>query len=121
MKPKPLPPPTHTLDAILKNPMVHATRDDYVYRSGWTGAVMGQQFKLDTKDAQALLEVIEQITLERQKALLTELHDRTESRQATGSVGLTASAAAELNAFAARLGMNVTFKSGQQPPGHPIG
>jgi hypothetical protein len=52
---------------------------------------------------------------------MAELVERSESQQSTGSVALSASAAAELNAFAMQLGMSVTFKSGQRPPNHPIG
>jgi hypothetical protein len=120
MKPNPM--PASPLDALLSNPAIRSTRNDYIYRSGWNrSAVLGQQFNLDTEDARALIKAIDASPPERQKALLAELVERSESQQSTGSVALSASAAAELNAFAKRLGMNVTFKSGQRPPLHPMG
>ncbi len=56
-----------------------------------------------------------------QKALLAELHARTESTAPRGSVALTAIAARELNALAQKLGLDLEFKSGQKPPLHPVG
>jgi hypothetical protein len=110
------------LDSALADPAVNRTRNDYEYRSGWSGTVMGQQFRLDVREAKRLAVRVAVMPRALARAVLAELHARASGVPATlGSVSLTENAALELTKLAGRLGSALEFGHEQPRPAHPVG
>lgn len=117
--------------SLLDNKNVNRTSNDYSYRSGWNPTmVMGQQYKLDLREARKMGAKIGELPKSTAKAVLTELHKRSTPKPdvirgdvfpSKGSIALTENAAKELTALAKKLGADLKFTSGQTRPMHPVG
>jgi hypothetical protein len=119
---------------LLKNPKINNPKNDYVASlrpiPGGTGHVVARQYKLTAVEARKLLVALEvkfPMVTDRQKAIenlfnraKTDSGNRSKTR--LGGLSLTKGAADELTAYAKfNTGLNLTFKSGQLPPIHPVG
>lgn len=116
---------------LLDDKKLNRTSNDYSYRSGWNpAAVMGQQYKLDLREAKKMGARIEAMPKSQARAVLAELHKRSTPKPdpiigdlfpSKGSVALTENAAKNLTGLAHKLGLDVTFQHGQPRPMHPVG
>lgn len=118
---------TKRVDTLLSNKTINKESNDYrAYGRtlpGHTAPLFGQQYKFGKAEAQKLSKAIvanyEPATAKR---VLKEVYARSNTNQMSkGTVALTRDAAAELNKLARQLGVDVTFKSGQARPIHPVG
>ena len=118
---------TKRVETLLSDKKINREANDY--RSygrtlpGHTPPLFGQQYKFGKAEAVKLTRAItgnyEPATAKR---VLKEIHARSNTiAMSKGTVALTRDAATELNKLAQQLGVNVTFKSGQQRPIHPVG
>jgi hypothetical protein len=117
--------------SLLDNKNINRTSNDYSYRSGWNPTmVLGQQYKLDVREARKMGAKIGELPKATAKAVLTELHKRSTPKPdvvigdvlpSKGSVALSENAAKELTALAKKLGADLKFTSGQPRPMHPVG
>lgn len=117
--------------SLLDNKNINRTSNDYSYRSGWNPTmVLGQQYKLDVREARKMGAKIGELPKSTAKAVLTELHKRSTPKPdviagdilpSKGSVALSENAAKELTALAKKLGADLKFTSGQPRPMHPVG
>ncbi len=115
------PTPRTSVIPLLENSKINSKKNDYEYRSGWSGQVMGQQYRLDASEAKNFLKAISKMPKAQQKQMLNELYQRSEQTSSTGTVALDKASAAILNKAAAKLGLEVKFDAGQTRPMHPIG
>lgn len=118
---------TKRVETLLSNKTINKESNDYrAYGRtlpGHTPPLFGQQYKFGKAEAQKLTKAIvagyEPAT---QKRVLKEIFARSNTTaMSKGTIALTRDAATELNKLAATLGVDVTFKSGQQHPIHPVG
>lgn len=118
---------TKRVETLLSDKKINRESNDY--RSygrtlpGHTPPLFGQQYKFGKAEAVKLSKAIstnyEPATAKR---VLREIHARSSTNLLSkGTVALTRDAATELNKLARQLGVNVTFKSGQERPLHPVG
>ena len=125
--PTAIPRTTKRVETLLSRPDVNSKANDYhAYGRtipGHAAPLFGQQYKFGKVEAQKLTK---QITagydVATQKRIVKELHARSSTRNLSkGTLALTRDGAAELNKLAKQLGVDVTFKSGQPRPIHPVG
>ncbi|MBL8913936.1 MAG: hypothetical protein JNM17_24750 [Archangium sp.] len=120
---------TKRVETLLSNKTINKESNDYkAYGrtfpgSGHPAPLFGQQYKFGKAEAQKLSKAIsanyEPATAKR---VLKEIFARSNTNQMSkGTVALTRDGAAELNKLARQLGVDVTFKSGQPRPIHPVG
>lgn len=118
---------TKRVETLLSNKTINKESNDYhAYGRtipGHKPPMFGQQYKFGKAEAQKLSKAIvanyEPATAKR---VLKEVYARSNTNQMSkGTVALTRDAAAELNKLAKQLGVDVTFKSGQPRPIHPVG
>jgi hypothetical protein len=117
--------------SLLDNKNINRTSNDYSYRSGWNPTmVLGQQYKLDVREARKMGAKIGELPKSTAKAVLAELHKRSTPKPdavigdvlpSKGSVALSENAAKELTSLAKKLGADLKFVSGQPRPMHPVG
>jgi hypothetical protein len=118
---------TKRVETLLSDKKINRESNDY--RSygrtlpGHTPPLFGQQYKFGKAEAINLSRAIatnyEPATAKR---VLKEIYARSETHtMSKGTVALTRDGAAELNKLAQSIGLNVSFKSGQQRPIHPVG
>jgi hypothetical protein len=118
--------------SLLEDKTVNRTRNDYSYRSGWNPTMqLGQQYKLDVREARKLGARIESLPKSTALAVLKDLKERSTPAKsihggpdylpAKGSVALSENAARELSRLATKLGGDIKFTHGQPRPMHPVG
>ena len=118
---------TKRVETLLSNKTINKESNDY--RSygrtlpGHTPPLFGQQYKFGKAEAVKLSKAIgTNYTPATAKRVLKEIHARSSTNlMSKGTVALTRDAATELNKLARQLGVDVTFKSGQPRPIHPVG
>lgn len=120
---------TKRVETLLSNKTINKESNDYraygrsMPGSGRPAPLFGQQYKFGKAEAQKLTKAIgasyEPAT---QKRVLKEIYARSSTNtMSKGTIALTRDAAAELNKLATKLGLDVTFSSGQARPIHPVG
>jgi hypothetical protein len=118
--------------SLLENKTINRTGNDYSYHSGWNPTIkLGQQYKLDVREARKLGAALEALPKSTARAVLKELKERSTPAKsihggpdflpAKGSVALSENAARELSRLATKLGSDITFTHGQPRPMHPVG
>ncbi len=116
------------LESFLERTSINNPGNDYKAHArpgpnGEPGPLFGQQYRLGTSEAKALIAAIKkEVPAGQQKAVMQELLDRTLARdRSKGSVALTAGAAAALTYFAGEVNLVKFFGANNLPPLHPIG
>jgi hypothetical protein len=114
------------LEKLLGNSWINEQSNDYRYYSGWSprpSVVLGQQYRIHDGEAKAFVGAIEArySSPASRRAILSELHSRTQLDASKGSVSLDKKAADHLNAYAKSLGMKIEFGYNQPVPIHPVG
>ncbi|MFT3710265.1 MAG: hypothetical protein QM817_21770 [Archangium sp.] len=118
---------TKRVDTLLSNKTINKESNDYhAYGRtipGHTPPLFGQQYKFGKAEAQKLSKaIIGNYDAATSKRVLKEVFARSNTNQMSkGTIALTRDGAAELNKLAKQLGVDVTFKSGQPRPIHPVG
>lgn len=118
---------TKRVETLLSNKTINKESNDY--RSygrtlpGHTPPLFGQQYKFGKAEAQKLTKaIIANYEPATAKRVLKEIHARSSTNlMSKGTVALTRDGAAELNKLAKQLNVDLTFKSGQPRPIHPVG
>lgn len=118
---------TKRVDTLLSNKTINKESNDYhAYGRtipGHTPPLFGQQYKFGKAEAQKLSKaIVGNYDAATSKRVLKEVFARSNTNQMSkGTIALTRDGAAELNKLAKQLGVDVTFKSGQPRPIHPVG
>jgi hypothetical protein len=120
---------TKRVETLLSNKTINTESNDYkAYGrtfpgSGHPAPLFGQQYKFGKAEAQKLTRaIIANYEPATAKRVLKEIHARSSTNQLSkGTVALTRDGAAELNKLAKQLNVDLTFKSGQPRPIHPVG
>jgi hypothetical protein len=118
---------TKGVETLLSNKTINNEKNDYrAYGRtlpGRTAPLFGQQYKFGKAEAVKLSKAIgANYDVASQKRVLKEVHARSSTNELSkGTVALTRDAAAELNKLATKLGLALTFTSGQPRPIHPVG
>jgi hypothetical protein len=118
---------TKRVETLLSNKTINSSANDYhAYGRtlpGHTPPLFGQQYKFGKAEAVKLGKAIgANYDVATQKRVLKEIHARSSTNaMSKGTVALTRDAATELNKLAKSLGVDLTFKSGQPRPIHPVG
>lgn len=118
---------TKRVDTLLSNKTINKESNDYrAYGRtlpGHTPPLFGQQYKFGKAEAQKLTRaIIANYEPATAKRVLKEIHARSSTNlMSKGTVALTRDGAAELNKLARQLNIDLTFKSGQARPIHPVG
>lgn len=118
------------VDGLLARQDINRTGNDYSahLRSrlpNQPGPLVARQYGLDVREARKLEAAIKKLPERTQRAALTELAKRATldrlQMPRLGGVKLSENAAKLLTSLAKELGMELTFKSGQERPLHPVG
>ncbi|MFO0596713.1 MAG: hypothetical protein U0228_15455 [Myxococcaceae bacterium] len=118
---------TKRVETLLSNKTINNEKNDYhAYGRTLPGhppPLFGQQYKFGKAEAQKLSKAIvanyEPATA---KKVLKEIFERSNTTlMSKGTVALTRDAATELNKLAKQFNVDLTFKSGQPRPIHPVG
>lgn len=117
---------TEKVTTLLSDKKINAESNDYKAYGrtlpGHAAPLFGQQFKFGKAEAVKLSKAITtNYEPAAQKKVLKEIHARSESSQAKGTVALTRDGAAELNKLAKKLGLDLHFSFNQPRPIHPVG
>ncbi len=111
---------------LLANPAINRGGNDYsaYLRSRDPSIPMNKvahQTKMDVREVRKLVSAIANLPPAWRSGVVSELHKRSESKDRFGSLALSENAAKELNAFAKKAGVDVSFNHGQARPIHPVG